>query len=489
MNLCCYRYNNIASSSNTNNNDIKLGNNRIHSLWEINLGEHILEIKDIKIHKDNNKKNILCFGERTLFILNDSGKIITQTRWYYHPMTCAIYNSSLTSNDNNNIIVSTNQASLMVYNSNMKLLWAAKTHDESIPIAIKVAKFNDVDGFIVTLSDNGTVRINFMGTDPPIKGKQMNETKPIDFNSLAKEHEELVQVMQAAASNNLSELKDTLSIEAEVINEIIITDANIDKVAINENNQTLMAMVHIAVSYNGDSDLNDVTINLAIPEGIIVAHNSLHIPIISAHSENDPIVIPIEFYPMINVIPYSLEAQAVAVYTNIDNIPISTTCTFHLPLSLIAKVVIPNNNFEYSFILESSLKPPAMNELFFNMFNNDEIKNNSEINNYATNVITLSFIANNSLASILFSSQNARIKLQSNSFITLSFITQLISNRLKLYFKDHSNDFKLLYKADLPLKDFFINIEKHYNICKIINNLSNELNILSQQFRMIQKDY
>jgi Bardet-Biedl syndrome 9 protein len=117
----------------------------------------------------------LVLAEHTFFVLNLRGQLLTQRRLDYHPACCWPFpagpNSSSSSSSSaatnsqqlqqqqkqkqrapDNLLVATHTKALLVYRG-QELAWAARL--EMLPVAVRVAALEGMQGMVVALDDAG----------------------------------------------------------------------------------------------------------------------------------------------------------------------------------------------------------------------------------------------------------------------------------------------------------------------------------------------
>jgi Bardet-Biedl syndrome 9 protein len=111
--------------------------------------------------------DILVLAEHTFFVLNLRGQLLVQRRLDYHPACCWHFpagpnNSSAATNPTQqqqqqrapeNLLIATHTKALLVYRG-QELAWAARL--ELLPVAVRVAALEGMQGMFVALDDEGT---------------------------------------------------------------------------------------------------------------------------------------------------------------------------------------------------------------------------------------------------------------------------------------------------------------------------------------------
>jgi Bardet-Biedl syndrome 9 protein len=161
---------------------------RLEPTWVCNLGEQPSNMV-YHYNKLSKKNDIVVTGEQTFFVLNEAdGRIRYQRRLEYTPSCIKTYhvphNKDVYENEERTTVQVMSQCStnthdspcfsfimgsfsqyLMVY-KDVQLVWTAKT--QSAPIYVNTARFEAMEGLLVTLSDNGWLQLSCLGTDAPL---------------------------------------------------------------------------------------------------------------------------------------------------------------------------------------------------------------------------------------------------------------------------------------------------------------------------------
>ena len=129
----------------------------------------------------------MVVGEQTFFVLNEAdGKIRYERRLEYTPSCLKVYHTGkgdifeseerkaikakIAQNTHDSpcfsFILGSFSHYLMVY-KDVQLVWTAKTL--TAPVYVNVVKIGTQEGLIVTLSDNGSLSVAYLGTDAPMQ--------------------------------------------------------------------------------------------------------------------------------------------------------------------------------------------------------------------------------------------------------------------------------------------------------------------------------
>ncbi len=158
--IVAYKYQVLASSSSR-----KEGSREED--WSVKIGEHASDIFVANYSRggEPNQSNVIVLGERSLFCINWQGEIVMQKRMDFQVAACRTYCRVATTgdaltNEQENLLLATFSNRILVYRDS-QLVWAARY--PHTPVSIRVGSFGDVDGFIVSLTEDGRISINYLG--------------------------------------------------------------------------------------------------------------------------------------------------------------------------------------------------------------------------------------------------------------------------------------------------------------------------------------
>ena len=512
----------------------------IQTDWVLNLGESIQQIFVARYSRSlaASQIDIVVLAEQTLFTLKENGQIRLQKRLDYNPSTCVAYNNSDAvdtaagekdvGGSNQNLIIASHQNSCMVYRD-MQLVWAART--QAVPVAVRVAAFAGIKGFLVTMTDACEVQVSYLGTDPPLTGvngaaeSAGNGQKELDYEAMDEEHRALLKVIKQASTDSMVEPKERITIRAQLGGSAegeIVTDSSPpqkgdlpDEEACCKDDRTgalISVVVRLYLSYNGKSDIESpINLSLAFsPAFRCSAGRTITVPGLKAGAKT-PVVLALRFRALKGpTLPCDLNLLVLASYLTPNNEPRTARLDTKLPLSLATRVVSPLKNCQYMFTLDTNRSPPSLMDIFPDVLEPVlRDSSNGEVARTAANVLTLVFHAGGAApgsnaqqsgsgggcdVTILVSKKSGRYRLQSSVFEALNLVTSELVSRLTGYYanedakvRSEEPSFQVLFKDLLPLHDYFLLIDRHFAVRQAVRELRSKLEKLAHQFRVIQK--
>jgi Bardet-Biedl syndrome 9 protein len=486
---------------------------RVTTEWSVCVGEQILNITHGRFCAGSNQANaatdILLLGVNCLYGLSEGGEIKMQKKLDFDPGTFTLYPSTRSAsgeNDNNatanmNMIVSSYDDSLVVYRQ-QRMIWSAKL--SSSPIAVFVADYEAHRGMITTLDDSGLLSVIYLGTDPAADSVIVPETKEINYDDVDEEHRKLLGIIRASQSDTRMEPREKIIMRAQVPRQLdapghledLDMHEHILKHCVRQDYGMLQLTVKLFLTYTGAGSVSDVSVSLDLPESALTKDMSFNISSLKGGSAT-PMIMDITFYANAFVVPNSNVVKVSAMFLTASGEPRTAQCNIELPMFFFARLIPPVKEPLFKFKLDTNKPPVLLATLFTDMIG---VLGNGEadIENTANYVLTFRYWVEdeNSAplnATILLSKNAGRYRVQSNYLPALWFVGNELCKRLQKYFASQvmdggTDDFQMWYdEPSLPLQDFFVCIDDHFNCRVALNEKKSQLNDCAQQFRTIEK--
>ena len=332
-----------------------------------------------------------CAGEHTLFMISESGSVRMQKRLDYNPACAMPYTRGRrqVGASTQNMLVASHAKQLMVYND-VQLAWAAVL--QSVPVALAVGTFGALPGLVVALDEAGTVRVTYMGTDPPTTGVSASDAKELNYEEMDEEHRRLLTQVKESHSENRPEPEDRVLLRAQVPSVLDAPDGEEGKMAggaAGAADMPAQLTVRLFVSYTGRDEISHVNISLCVPDTVIAKETSFVLSSLgtrrarlvgwlgffsrgggggggfmfrvpSSHTRclacavscsvggRTPAIIPLVFRANPAVMPNNLSVRVAAAYITNNGEPRTAQIQVQLPLCLTCRLVAPlkNNTFK-----------------------------------------------------------------------------------------------------------------------------------------------
>ncbi|ORC88367.1 Bardet-Biedl syndrome 9 [Trypanosoma theileri] len=486
MNLVCYTFSSLTSTSvkqgmrdngNAENDEregeggegeaLKEKVDDISPIWTFSLGEDVVAIEVCRHTRglDVDDSDIVLLCQFTLFVLSLNGELRYSKRLDVEGLCLTSY--PLPSVDACNLLIGTIRGSVNVY-SDMSLEWSAKM-SSGAPQCLVVSELFKTNGFIVSLSTDGVVAVNYLGTDPeenPIQPLESRETEYAEMES------ELRRVQHAIkqASNN-----ETVSVKNEVHVETTVHASWGSPTAITEGQEGTTVSTLTLRNDSKKDILGEVTVIVKVVEPIKVNVQQSILKGIPAEGMTQ---IPFRFNALDvkdMIIPSSLDVNAMVMYTNAEGVSCTTNAIVRLPFSLVARPSPPVKNPYFVMQLNTDKeKPPSLLEIFSDMTYSSHI---------SENIFTVVY-TNGADATILVSKNASRFRLQASTMEALWLLADELRRRLYDYY---GPEVKLSVPDPIPLENYYRVIETHIDVRKEMTEAQEALSKAAQMFRVIQK--
>eukprot|EP00803_Ostreobium_quekettii_P005345 evm.model.scf_3119EXC.1 EVM.evm.TU.scf_3119EXC.1 scf_3119EXC:983-9869(+) len=501
LELVCYKYQmlaaaNGAASKDTNGGIPSPGMSQTKTLqadWTLVLGEAVKEIRVGRISAELASEfqvDIIALGEHTLFCVSTLGEITMQKRLEYHPSACLPYpvREPLAHGGHENLLISTHTGAILVY-SQSRLVWAAKA--DCTPVALRVGAFGGINGMVVMLDDEGNLTVGYMGTDPPTSVVAAEGKEP-DYEGMEREHRELLAVIRGNSVGVQKGLQQSVVLQAQVP-AILSSSQDPNDFAINAGALERSAVVVVHISYLLPGALEEVHLTVTPPKPITVLESSLIIPHLEG-GDAEPAEVQLTFLPSDDCVPSSSTAMVVASYCSPQGEPEAASLQIPLPMGLFCHMVAPVKTSEHKVTVDTNRHPPHLLSLFEDMVAQSTCPMEQVTRVSAGNVLTFQYY-NGDNCSVILSKLGGRYRIQADSLEAMWLVLQELGIRLDQYYAlaeadsrpQEDGPFRMSLMGDLPLDDYFVVVDDHFNRRNTIRDLRQQLDQRAQQFRSVQK--
>jgi Bardet-Biedl syndrome 9 protein len=423
---------------------------QVQTDWMCNVGETVVEIRVGRMTKgqSSGQSDIIVLGEHSMFAINAvGGTLRMQHRLGYFPSCCYPFSAGAGSEKedagkSNHLLVATHDSMLKVYGGS-KLLWASRCG--AICVGLHVAKFGGIQGMIVTLSAEGGLAVNYLGTDPPDTTVGATESKELDYEEMDEEHRRLLQVIRESQSDSRMEPRDRVLLKAQVTSKLDRPGEGIDDddfgaagvvVARSEEGNVVQLTARLFVNYTGSDTLKNVCISLETPANVISRDSSILLPSLRG-ADTEPTVVPLTFRCDARHTPNSLKVRVVAAYSAPSSgEPRTAHCELDLPLALACQLVAPVKSNTFKFTIDTNRLPPLLSTLFNDMLSQPGITEDfvARVAGGGANVLSFQYY-DGVEATILVSKNAGRYRVQSATLEALWLVSSELVRRLIAHYK------------------------------------------------------
>ncbi|XP_040209116.1 protein PTHB1 isoform X1 [Rana temporaria] len=475
----CYKYQVLAvatdAESKKETEQQKIGSGKkLLADWTLNIGEQALDISIVSFN--NTVFSIFVLGERNFFCLKENGQIRFMKKLEYHP-SCFLPFCSVSEGTINSLVGNHNNM-LLVY-QDVTLKWAAQV--PHVPVAVKVANFQDMKGIIVTLSDSGQLQCSYLGTDPSLFQAPKVESRDINYEELDVEMKELQKIIKEASKTQdilpKAEKEDDLILSATVSSTLDAVSQAVDIALESE----AVPSVTVKFCIRTKRQVQKTVLSITVPSFLATTQDQF---IFNSIDQGIPKTASISVFLKGKCLPADLEGSAVASYStptelNPEGVPRIAQCKFRLPLRLICSPVQPSKAANHKLTIDTN-KPPVN---LINMFS-DFIERTEDDQ---ISVLGFQFLAGHKVT-LLASKTSQRYRIQSEQFEDLWLITKELILRFEEYFlKQGIKDFTCSFSGQVPLQEYFELIDQHFELRMNTEKYENLLSERAVQFRAIQR--
>lgn len=495
--LEAYNYQTLATSGKTferqtSDDSSSVKSKRIQPAYSYNLGESII---DIEVFTQNNNCSILVLGERNLFCFNEMCNLKFMKKFDLNPSALCVYpivnqDGSIINTNSINYLITTHSKNLFVH-EDVKVKWAAQLNH--VPVQICVAKLDEINGVIVTLSEDGKIDCSYLGTEPAFLNPLLKEeaSKSFNFESAEQEYRMLQSQIKNAIMNTgmvlTSSNKSGLMLKIDVPNKLEPLLKNLDTELIDPIDPIYSIGCKLSLKCMEGAQNVRVVVNCKPP--LVAIPDNMYFSSINAVPYEQEIC----FYPKSKHLPSSLNVSVCASYSYVANgAPRVAECKFKLPLKLVMKSGVQESKSENE---PKESKSSQIKKITIET--NRPCVNLTEIfPEFAAsympsggNVISAQFygMANVNIIIQASKSGSGRYRLQAENYESLWLISKEFVTRLNTFYSKQSPDLELVYQENLPTEDFRAIIDQHLELRYKIENQKELLEKSCSQFRAVQK--
>ncbi|XP_063778611.1 protein PTHB1 isoform X2 [Pseudophryne corroboree] len=437
--------------------------------WILNIGEQALDINIVSFN--HTAFSIFVLGERHFFCLKENGQIRFMKKLEYSP-SCFLPYCSVSEGTINSLVGNHNNM-LLVY-QDVTLKWAAQL--PYIPVAVKVANFQDMKGIIVTLSDSGQLQCSYFGTDPSLFQAPKVESRDINYEKLDVEMRELQRIIKDSTKTQdilpKIEKEEDFTLSATVSPALDAVSQAVDCAMESENTPS----VTVKFCVRSRLHVQKTVLSISVPPFLALTQDQFIF-----HSVEPGIAktISVSVFLKGNSAPADLEGEAVASYCTPTGVPRVTQCKFRLPLRLVCFPIQPTKTANHKLTIDTN-KPPVN---LINLFPDFVERSDDD----QLNVLGFQLLAGQKVT-LLASKTSQRYRIQSEQFEDLWLITKELILRFEEYFRKQGiKDFACLFSGPIPLQPYFELIDQHFELRMNTEKYEKLLSERAVQFRAIER--
>ncbi|XP_061676852.1 protein PTHB1 [Syngnathoides biaculeatus] len=458
-----------AESRHDPDQPLKTDGKRLTPDWMLILGEQALDISVPSF--SHSPSSIFVLGERNLFSLRDNGLIYFMKKLEFNP-SCFLPYSSLT-DGTTNLLLGNHTNMLLVY-QDVTLKWAAQL--AFVPVALRVANFPDLKGAVVSLSWDGHLLCSYMGTDPSFFSTPKVDAREMDYEQADAEMKRLHKFIREA-SRTQDILPKGEGDEDVTVTAFVSSDMDIPSQALIQDMDGFpVPSVTVKVTVKAKSVLASYKLTVSIQPPLAVTQDQFVLEPLGVGSST-----AVVFSAFLNgrYPPADLSGDLTLSYSSPTGVPHVHQCQFTLPLALICMPSSPSKSCVFKITVDTN-QPPVDLATLFPEFTAQSGDNEG-------NCLAFRFLPGG-LVSVLASKTSQRYRIQSDAFEDMWLVTKELLHRVDVHFsKLGVEDFKKSFSGPLPLKDYFLSVDHHFQLRVSAQKYQDLLSERAAQFRAVQR--
>lgn len=379
------------------------------------------------------------------------------------------------------ISIVSDSGSLLIYEFTT-MIWAAQL--SNVPVAIQRANFKELPGSIVTLGEEGSVNVGFLGSQPSLFKVPPLNLQEMNFDKAQKELDELEVEIKAGIDftdislSNSSAERD-LNIHVIIGSELEIFNSNLSYTLESDEPK----MVKITVSLKSKINLEQVQVHLSVCPPLKCLKN---LYVFKEFQSETPQKFETWIYMSDKMDVPNLEVHIFTSFINKQSIPRILEKIVYLPPALILKPCPPQKDglVKITFSVENGFSELCK---IFPEFSYDK----------GIQAIGLKSIYSDSITTIVAAKNSNRFRVQSDEISSISLILSIFFKRIKEQRvassiernenKHESSNPKITTSANLPVEQILDRVEKHFNIREELKNMLVELESKCGQMRLVER--
>ncbi|PRP80528.1 hypothetical protein PROFUN_11841 [Planoprotostelium fungivorum] len=463
MEIECYRYHNLALTGSDRALNEKEGDASRRKLpleWKYNFGEQVLDICIARVSRNSaaSQFDIVVLGEHNVVTLKDNGQIKLQTKLDFHPSCLFSYPIQETTDQIfHNLIIGSHSKTFKIYKET-KVVWTSQT--DTVPVAIRTAKFGNLQGLLVVLDDRGSLTVNYLGTDPSLQVVKVEaDSAPFNYEETDNQLRLLQSQIAEATEGAPKDPPDVL------VMRVAPDQGHAEATSLN---------VVLELAHKGQDTLNNIHVSVHVEEPLFAAEPTIIIPSLAPK-----VAAKIEFIftTQNSSLPISNQIRFIACAVNSKNEPRTSTCDILAPFHLyVNPVAPPASSLPFQFTLDTiEAKTHQIGQLF-----SDVYLLNREAETQA-NIVSVKYQASEDVYAAV---TGGPIDEEATEMGAAWLITMELARRLT---DAERGDLQFSYSGELPLQEYFEIIDTHH-ACRVrCIELEKDLEKEAEQFRAIQK--
>ncbi|XP_037532484.1 protein PTHB1 [Nematolebias whitei] len=474
-----YKYETLAVATDAESQQdsdlpLRTGGKRLTPDWTFVLGEQALDV--LVPSFSHSSSSILVLGERNLFCFRDNGQIRFMKKLEFNP-SCFLPYASVT-DGTMNLLLSNHTSMLLVY-QDVTLKWAAQL--SFVPVAVRVANFPELKGVVVSLSPDGHLLCSYMGTDPSFFSTPKVDAREVDYEQVDAEMKKLQRfIREATRTQDILPKTDSV----EDLSVTVTVSSSLDKPSqalIQDIDGLPVPSVTVQVKIKASSPLQSSKLSICVQPPLAVTQDQFVLEFMGVGSTK---VVAFSAFLNGRYPPADLTGDIIVSYfspteLNPKGVPRVLQSRFSLPLALVCAPSSPAKTTKFKVTVDTNQPPVDLSSIFREFSAKTEDKDG---NSFGFQLLA------GARVTILASKTSQRYRIQSDSFEDMWLVVKELCQRFDQHFsKLGIKDFKKSYSGSLPLQEYFLSVDNHFQRRVSAQQYQDLLSERAVQFRAIQR--
>uniref|UniRef100_UPI0037E8D519 protein PTHB1 n=1 Tax=Semicossyphus pulcher TaxID=241346 RepID=UPI0037E8D519 len=469
-----YKYETLAVATDAESRQdpdlpVKAGGKRLTPDWTFVLGEQALDLSVPSF--SHSSSSIFALGERNLYCFRDNGQIRFMKKLEFNP-SCFLPYTTVT-DGTTNLLMGNHTNMLLVY-QDVTLKWAAQL--PFVPVAIRVANFPEIKGAVITLSSDGHLLCSYMGTDPSFFSTPKVDAREADYEQVDAEMKKLQKFIREA-SRTQDILPKTDAEEDLIITAAVSSSLDSPSQALIQDIDGLpIPSVTIQVKVKANCVMQSSKLTVGVQPPLAVTQDQFLLDPMGFGAST-----VVEFSAFLNgrYPPADLTGDITVSYSTPTGVPRVLQFRFSLPLALVCVPSSPAKTTRFKITVDTNQPPVDLSSIFPEFAAKSEDKEG--------NGLAFQFLSGCKVT-VLASKTSQRYRLQSDSFEDIWLVVKELVQRFDKHFhKLGVKDFKKSFSGPLPLQDYFLSVDQHFQLRVSAQQYQDLLSERAVQFRAIQR--
>ncbi|KAH8403891.1 hypothetical protein KR215_005704 [Drosophila sulfurigaster] len=491
--LQCYSYQDLSHSLVTKSS--------YQPIWSQCIGEGILDMRVIQLKETCSY--IMILGERNFISLDDNGKINFILKLDYAPKCFYSFVVGYYWEPGARLITAivSDSAKLHIYEE-ANIIWAAQWQQPS-PVAIQRSNVQTLAGSIVTLSATGQLTVGYLGAQPYQFQVQPLHQEELSFAQAHKQLQQLedeikesvdIRDMDALNQQAADQVRLSFSIQPEICDDLdtLLLDVPAD-VAVKE-----LPSAKGFLKFKAKTELAELQLVIQTPSGVRCSQDTLSLVDVAAGTSRE---ISLDFYMAELLHVHSTRVEVFLSFLSTRGIPRVIQQSAYLPLSMFYRSCQPQKaaGIKLTYTITSKHVPPKLNTFFGEFLEAD-----SDTHALGLQLLCPGLEKLTEVITVVAAKNSNRLRIQSDHVETFAMILErIMETTLQLdsaagLLKMHKKKLKrgvlnrcverIIAAPFIPIQPILHRADVHYETQQNIRKQTEQLEVLWQQFKTLQRE-